>query len=401
MPSFHHSLTLLLCHSLFIEEIEIFLERTCLQCAPKTCSALDLLQASTELQDIMDSSQCHSMRYLPTGLPGLDQNMLGGVRIGTITEVVGRAGSGKTQLALQLVVTAARYGQGAVYIDTERKVSLQRLQEMSKTRAKAGQDPALSSSSTPGKAFSYNMSSSSRQSMTVESQDDANPNLESNRTPGATAFPYKTAQQVLANLTVHAPGSTQELLTALKDTEDEILYRNQQAADPARLDTFPVRLLIVDSIAAPTKRDFGSDSAPQRASAVFQCAQILKRLADQLHLAVVVINQVGLGQENNNMDSSMRSSDNVSVRAALGTSWYHCVSTRLFMEHECDPHRLGRRQDEHNSMYQQQQQQGRIRRLTVVKSNLVGVTSTNFEVTTIGLEEVPTVSRDEEQDTSD
>jgi RecA/RadA recombinase len=381
------------------------LERTCLQCAPKPCNALDLLHAMTEWHDILDSSQCHNMRYLPTGLPGFDQNMLGGIRIGTITEVVGRAGSGKTQLALQLVVTAARYGQGAVYIDTERKVSLQRLQEMSTTRAEAGQDPSKdpavsSTTTTPGKEFSYNMSSSSRQSMTAESQDDNNnKNLEANRIAGAEAFPYKMAQQVLANLTVHSPGSTQELLTALEDTEDEILYRNQQAVDPARVDTFPVRLLIVDSIAAPTKRDFGSDSAPQRAAAVFQCAQILKRLADQLNLAVVVINQVGLGQENNSMDSSTRLSDNVSVRAALGTSWYHCVSTRLFMEHECDPHRLGGRQDEHNSMYQQQQQ-GRIRRLTVVKSNLAGVTSTNFEVATSGLEEVPTVSRDEEEDSN-
>jgi RecA/RadA recombinase len=383
----------------------MFLERTCLQCAPKPCNALDLLQATTELHNILDSAQCHNMRYLPTGLPGFDQNMLGGIRIGTITEVVGRAGSGKTQLALQLVVTAARYGQGAVYIDTERKVSLQRLQEMSTTRAKAGQDhPSrdLASSFAPGKEFSYNISSSARQSMTAGSQDDNHhhQNLESNRSPRAEAFHYRTAQQVLANLTVHSPGSTQELLTALEDAEDEILYRNQQALDPARVDTFPVRLLIVDSIAAPTKRDFGADSAPQRAAAVFQCAQILKRLADQLHLAVVVINQVGLGQENNNMDSSMRLSDNVSVRAALGTSWYHCVSTRLFMEHECDPHRLRGRQDEQrNSMYQQQQQ-GRIRRLTVVKSNLAGVTSTNFEVATSGLEEVPTVSRDEEEDSS-
>jgi RecA/RadA recombinase len=350
------------------------------------------------------------MRYLPTGLPGFDQNILGGVRIGTITEVVGRAGSGKTQLALQLVVTAARYGQGAVYIDTERKVSLQRLQEMSTTQAKDSQDNNPSTrdqSSTPAgkEEFSYNMpSSSSRQSMTAESQNDDNhQHLESNRIPGAEAFPYKTAQQVLANLTVHSPGSTKELLTALEDTEDEILYRNQQALDPAaKVVTFPVRLLIVDSIAAPTKRDFGADSAPQRAAAVFQCAQILKRLADQLHLAVVVINQVGLGQENNsnNMDNnSMRMSDNVVVRAALGTSWYHCVSTRLFMEHECDPHRLGRRQDEHNSMFQQQQQ-GRVRRLTVVKSNLAGITSTNFEVTTSGLEEVPTVSRDDEEEDS-
>jgi RecA/RadA recombinase len=240
--------------------------------------------------------------------------------------------------------------------------------------------------------------------MTAESQNDDNhQHLESNRIPGAETFPYKTAQQVLANLTVHSPGSTKELLTALEDTEDEILYRNQQALDPtAKVVTFPVRLLIVDSIAAPTKRDFGADSAPQRAAAVFQCAQILKRLADQLHLAVVVINQVGLGQENNsnNMDNnSMRMSDNVVVRAALGTSWYHCVSTLLFMEHECDPHRLGRRQDEHNSMFQQQQQ-GRVRRLTVVKSNLAGITSTNFEVTTSGLEEVPTVSRDDEEEDS-
>jgi RecA/RadA recombinase len=179
----------------------------------------------------------------------------------------------------------------------------------------------------------------------------------------------------------------------LESAEAEIWNRNQQPQHDDNSTTscvslFPIRLLIVDSIAAPMKRDFGSDSAPQRAAAVFQCAQTLKRLADQLHLAVVVINQVGLAD-------STRSDPpgGVSVRAALGTSWHHCVSTRLLMEHEVDLHHNhtgggggggGVVVNHHGGHIETIQP---ARRLSIVKSNVAAFSTMWFQVTKLGIVE--------------
>ena len=371
---------------LTLEEITVFLERACRHIAPKSTTAWLLLQKTTDIDTITMSSpvnlcleNCKQIRYLPTNLPGLDHALKGGIRIGTVTEVVGRAGCGKTQLALQLCTVAARYGQGAVYVDTERKVSLPRLQQISSLRAQF-----------PDQADDQETYFSS---LSMEEQQ----NLQGTRSiqqRQSKLFPYQPPEEVLNNVTVHTPTSMKDLQSTLDRLEEEILHRNQLAAQKK---SFPVRLLIVDSIAAPARRDFGADAAPQRAAAVFQCAQTLKRLADQLHLGVLVINQVGLvGRDSSNHRARGGATD---LRAALGNSWHHCVSTRLLMEHETDPHRLSsymaqsnqpsNENDHHDTMYGQiSTGQGNLRRLTIVKSNLVGQSSTNFEVTNFGLKEV-------------
>ncbi|KAL3944109.1 MAG: hypothetical protein SGBAC_001840 [Bacillariaceae sp.] len=189
-------------------ELELLLRRICKICSAKPKSALRL-------------------RYLPTGLESLDNILQGGIRVGSVTELVGRAGAGR-----------------------------------------GGSSPS--------------------------------------------SFTFKSPQQVLANLTVETPLSTEELIQTLDAAEELILHRNQQATAAATTTStttgtttattitattttttpiYPVRLLIVDSIAAPLTRDFGSDSVVQRSAAIFQCAQTLRRLAETLHLAVVVINQ--------------------------------------------------------------------------------------------------------------
>ena len=69
----------------------------------------------------------------------------GGFACGNISELVGRAGVGKSQLALQLCIMAARYNhQTSIYIDTEQKLSIARLQEMASHR---NQESSLQESS--------------------------------------------------------------------------------------------------------------------------------------------------------------------------------------------------------------------------------------------------------------
>jgi RecA/RadA recombinase len=285
---------------------------------------------------------------------------------------------------MQMCVMAAKYGQGSVFIDTEKKLSLGRLKEIADERY--GRVASQEDDGGAGE-FSYGASLSA---VDVQDMNDLLYDVDE-----VAPFSYKSAREVLANVSVHTPGSTNELLSAVSGIEDDILLRNQQAEEDTSV--YPVSLVILDSIAAPTRRDFGSESAPQRVSAVLQLAQMLKRLADQLQLVVVVINQVGLDEHINTVESS-RGSDLVVVKAALGTSWHHCLSTRLLMAHERDPHTLNSHVDDaHDNMnltvdgrgsFAWKHERGRVRKATVVKSNVAGAASMFYEVNAIGLAEI-------------
>jgi RecA/RadA recombinase len=409
------------------EEVGIFIERVCNQCAPKPSSVLRLLrsteadtnadvhiaeyendgngiaprtqqqqerqrQQQKNLYDIDSVSFGNRMRQLPTSLPSLDRILRGGVRLATVTELVGRSGVGKTQLAFQLCITAAKYNQGAIYIDTEKKLSLERLREMSEHRRRHDEDGG-----------NYDV-------------EDAMAN-------------FKPGEIVLDNITVHQPGNSEELLNVLDELEYEILIRNQSAGgaflksgDSEGSNTmasnkivqgkYPVRLLIVDSIAAPIRRDFGIGSAPHRAATIFQCAQKLKRLADQLHMAIVVINQAGsdesggggisnpshgIGTSTSNFSNSGSGLEyqHAPVRAALGTSWHHCVSTRLLLETDTVDAILSERQSIDNDKrtdpgFRQTVQTAPrvIRKISVTKSNKTGFGETHFNITTMGIVDI-------------
>lgn len=452
------------------EEISIFLSRICNQCSPKPNTVLRLLQgtnaavnkyynndgscceqnAAQQYQEFQKSITEYpskhqqtdpitfgiSMRDIPTSLPSLDRILCGGVRLATVTELVGRSGTGKTQLAFQLCIAAAKLNQGAIYIDTEKKLSLPRLREMSEQwRAHGlreqrrrrelnivtggvgtGHSRQLANKAT---RFSYNQgygnsSPTPNSQQTFYSEDCYDHKCEDEDAIGT----FKSAEFVLGNLTVHQPGSSGELLDVMDALEDEILQRNQIAGQAFSTSTigvekntrnirgkYPVRLLIVDSIASPMRRDFGTDSAPQRASAIFQFAQKINRLADQLHLAAVVINQVG-GSDGNMLDRSHDIGSNnskihsVAVRAALGTSWYHCVSTRIMLEisspeakvgsDHCHEYEFGTNfelKNNTNSPGPMQQAHRVARKVAVVKSNKIGFSEAGFEITTLGIVE--------------
>lgn len=63
---------------------------------------------------------------LPIGCKALDELLGGGVERGTITEVFGEGGSGKSNIVLVLAAGVARAGKKAIIIDTE-GLSLERL----------------------------------------------------------------------------------------------------------------------------------------------------------------------------------------------------------------------------------------------------------------------------------
>ncbi|MFQ5553336.1 MAG: ATPase domain-containing protein, partial [Thermoplasmata archaeon] len=61
--------------------------------------------------------------------PSLDALMDGGVESGCITLLFGEAGSGKTNLCLQLARNVARAGRKVAFVDSE-GVSLERLRQI-------------------------------------------------------------------------------------------------------------------------------------------------------------------------------------------------------------------------------------------------------------------------------
>lgn len=344
------------------EECSELVRRICALCAPRPVTLLSLYKDTPPSTTSLHQLPPDLCKYLKTGLFDLDNILRGGIRVGTLSEVTGVAGVGKTQLALQLCVQASKYHQGTVYIDTERKLRLERLQEMAEARAASDTTPRSTTASDdeglPEEGgFSYNMSSSS----VHHPEDPKQPPPAAEQQAGKLHYP--PARTVLDNVTVHAPHSTLGLRATLAQVEEEILLRNNSddTNDDGNNNKFPVRLVILDSIAAPVRRDF--EHAPQRVAAVLNLAQTLKRMADQLQVAVVVINQVE------------RTSKMEGVQAALGTSWHHCLSTRLVLESL----------DEGGFDSTTPPQ---VRRATVVKSQVAARASMKFQITTAGLQQV-------------
>ncbi|KAL7498637.1 hypothetical protein ACHAWT_006494 [Skeletonema menzelii] len=334
-------------------------------CAVQPCSALQVSQSTRRRRRsnhnsvvVLDHSSRQFSGKLSTGLSTIDNYLRGGFATRSITEVVGRAGVGKTHFAQQLCVLAATTADGgAIFIDTENKLSLVRLKEI-----------ALNRSTRENLS---NATSSTR------SDDDVQDGLS----------PVDIANFVLENVTVRSFLSTKELLETLDELRVEITERNTQAETNSRL---PVRLLVIDSIAAPIRRDFdmmssssgsSSSSAAQRAAALLQIASKLKQLASDFNLAVVVINQVGVGGNSNKQQGDYyQRNDTLDIRdgeftASLGTAWQYCVSTKIILEHDEDPHK------------QRQHHGGHVtaRTATIAKSILSRRAQVEFQLTDEGL----------------
>ncbi len=378
-------------------ECKVFLDRVHKECASVAVSALMIMQQQhSPIDEDENYENANSPRLshptrpnfphwkIPSGLPTLDAHLRGGFPLGSLSELVGRAGVGKTQLAQQLCVMAAMQGiGGSIYIDTEKKMNLIRLREI---------------------ADGMN--------------DKAKPKMED----------HQSTRQVLENVTVQSLLTTEELMTALDVLTKEIVHRNAQASDfgnrkrrrlvgsdfsteanpnLTRRLPLPVRLVVIDSIAAPIRRDFdlaqsstistsslspsSSSLASKRASALFQISRKLKQLGHDHKLAIVVVNQVGGGgakRQDGKIDSigpvkNMDFNDG-EFTATLGAAWQYCVSTRIVLEHQNDPHKL--RYD--SGIYQCSGHSGSTRTATIAKSLISRNASLSFELSGRGLSEV-------------
>ena len=76
-----------------------------------------------------------SFPSLGSGSAGIDGLLGGGYRVGTLTEMFGESNSGKTQLAMQAALLAARDGVWSLFVDTEGSFRPERMEEMGRARS--------------------------------------------------------------------------------------------------------------------------------------------------------------------------------------------------------------------------------------------------------------------------
>ena len=89
-------------------------------CAPATSTAAGMLSSFAHAQ---------GAKAIRTGLPSVDKQLKGGIKYGLVTELVGRAGSGKSYACLRATLCTLMHDEGSVvvYIDTEHSFSALRL----------------------------------------------------------------------------------------------------------------------------------------------------------------------------------------------------------------------------------------------------------------------------------
>ncbi|PNW88342.1 hypothetical protein CHLRE_01g025300v5 [Chlamydomonas reinhardtii] len=245
---------------------------------------------------------------LRTGLPTLDGALRLGVPVGSITELVGPGGVGKSQLSHMLALAVAMpealggLGAGVVYIDTERKFSAPRLQEMVHARV-------------------------------AEAAAAAGPQA------AHVLQPLAVQGEVLRRVAVSTPGSTEQLMQTVENLQHTVLQ-------------YRARLVVVDSIAALARTEYGNPSSSgasgsvaggggglvgsimDRQQVLGRIAASLKALAESLRIPVLVTNQVTtrIGGGGGGGPGPPGSAANGTLTAALGAKWAHCVNLRLVLQ---------------------------------------------------------------------
>ena len=266
-----------------------------------------------------------------------------------MTEIYGRAGSGKTQLAMQLcVAAAAQQGLASAFIDTEGKFSLERLEEIAVavTARQEGNGTTLDPNS---RHLFY----------------------------GSRVL-HQGVRESLSRMLLYSANNADELRSVLSAVEIEACARcdpdneyNGQYRQP------PLGIIVLDSIASPARRDFGKGDAASRAQFVMDCAKTLKRIAESLNLAVVVINQIGGAtiQSESKGDEEKVTTPVDGATGALGNSWHYCATTRLKIETKGPT-------DAANG--------GQVREIVVMKSSLLRRGTTSYvRLSQDGFKDVP------------
>ncbi|CAM6120406.1 unnamed protein product [Calypogeia fissa] len=282
--------------------------------------------------------------------PILDAALNGGIPCGSITEFFGESSSAKTQLCLQLLLTVqlpiadGGLEGSALYVYTENYFASSRLRQLAAPQsigARANHRrchrhvlPGESTQDRFGRArrldrhaHPYDVYGPPEKLRTIDPDTDDTDGEVVNFDP-------------CKNVYVQGLQTAEELLKYLD-------YSETLLSHPLRM---PVRLLVIDSIAALFRTDFDNrtiSALTGRGNLFFQISSKLKKLAEKYNLAIVVTNQVTDYFESTEAPRRRDAAAGASLAAvgtaevlftsgrrvvpSLGISWAHCVNTRLFL----------------------------------------------------------------------
>ncbi|XP_017411391.1 DNA repair protein RAD51 homolog 4 isoform X1 [Vigna angularis] len=222
-----------------------------------------LLNGLQLLEDVQ-----RNKHVLSTGCEGIDALLGGGLREGQLTELVGSSASGKTQACLLSASTVAKHKSSVIYLDTGNSFSPHRIARF------------------VGQSSGY------------DSENQADHML----------------KKVLDRIICHSVFDIYQMLDVLHQLKinlrSEIVKSNQH-----------VRLLIVDSISSLITPILGG-SNPQGHALMISAGYLLKKLAHEHNIAVLVTNHV------------VRGEDGIS-KPALGESWKSVPHVRLLFSQDC------------------------------------------------------------------
>ncbi|XP_069887573.1 DNA repair protein RAD51 homolog 2 isoform X2 [Dipodomys merriami] len=234
-----------------------------------------------------------SSAFLSTTLAALDEALHGGVACGSLTEITGPPGCGKTQFCIMMSVLATlptNMGglEGAVvYIDTESAFSAERLIEIAESRFPGYFDTEEKLILTSSKVHLY-------RELTCD-----------------------------------------EVLQRIQSLEEEIISKG-------------VKLVIIDSIASVVRKEFDTQlqgNIRERNKLLAKEASLLKHLAEEFSVPVILTNQItthlsgaraaqaDLVSPADDLSLTEGTSGSSCVVAALGNTWSHSVNTRLILQH--------------------------------------------------------------------
>eukprot|EP01032_Pedospumella_encystans_P010568 gene10568-12343_t len=204
--------------------------------------------------------------------------MKGGLMVGSISEICGAPGAGKTQFCLSCALQAvsSSTSAGVIYIDTELKFDPNRLIQMAIECY-----PELYSS---------------------EFRTDAPHQIDS----------------LLSRLKVKRPMTMKHLQEELTELQSTVISQN-------------ISLIVIDSIAALARKE-GFNERDKELFFITQASQ-LKKLAELCNCVVLATNQVTPSGSANPSDlyGDAIHDDWGTYQPTLGPTWHHCVSTRLTM----------------------------------------------------------------------
>eukprot|EP00005_Dracoamoeba_jomungandri_P014526 CAMPEP_0174273518 /NCGR_PEP_ID=MMETSP0439-20130205/54784_1 /TAXON_ID=0 /ORGANISM="Stereomyxa ramosa, Strain Chinc5" /LENGTH=307 /DNA_ID=CAMNT_0015364719 /DNA_START=209 /DNA_END=1129 /DNA_ORIENTATION=+ len=222
-------------------------------------------------------------------LDKVDESLGGGIPSGSITEVVGPFGVGKTQLCLQLAMVTAlptEYGgldSSVIYIDTEKAFNPNRLVGIVSAR---------------------------------------HPDFEKEENLERLLIPFTKRVIVLNNI-----NNLNHMIDLTREIEEMVVVEN-------------VKLIIIDSVAFRARRDYGEGEIVIRQKTLSTLASRLKTIAEVLNVSVVSTNQVTSGTASQDIKYSFDATlpspfykmEKQHTTAALGTLWSHAVNSRIILD---------------------------------------------------------------------